>query len=228
MHHRKNRSASGNAFGVLEGHFEPKRLAAVELFILCGCVGGQRNRPSARTAEYTFTRVIGIVLYSVHLGRQARAKLADRRPPEIVISPQKQDTPRHLCDFAQIAERIAQEISPGISTISSSRTRLCQSAQIRSKWCSQCAPKTSIGFLSPPGRCKSPIANMLTVYLAGDNQESSSSSSSSSTSSSSASSSSRSSSSASSSSTSSRSSSRSSTSKSSSLTSASSSSSSST
>ena len=53
---------------------------------------------------------------------------------------------------------VAQLRSPGSKTTSSGATFSRQSAEILSKCPLQCSPNTSIGFTSPPGRCRSEIA----------------------------------------------------------------------
>ena len=113
MHHCKNRPAVRDARRVLQRHFKPQRLAAIELFILRGGVLPQRDRPSSRAAEHAIARVKRIVLHGVHVFRQAGAELAERRPPVIVVAAQQQDRARQLGNFAQIVQRVAKLHRPG-------------------------------------------------------------------------------------------------------------------
>src|SRR2546426_5298932 len=59
------------------------------------------------------------------------------------------------------SNRIAQLVSPAITTRSSSRTDRCHARKIFRSWSRQCSPKRSIVFAVPPARCRSPIANTL-------------------------------------------------------------------
>ena len=77
-------------------------------------------------------------------------------PRTIILRPGSAPTAR-ISSIAS-ASVIAQLKSPGSSTISSPLTFARQSSHMRSKWFSQCAPNTSIGFISEPGKCRSPIA----------------------------------------------------------------------